>query len=59
MDPEIEIKIMELADKWSDVKLLRRDDEAESFLDKKAKCFDMAYKSIIKTMGYELEEGED
>lgn len=59
MDPELEIQVIELADKWSDVKSVSQDDDAETYLKKKVKLFDIAYKSIVKTIGYELEGSED
>ena len=59
MDPEVEIKVMELADKWSDVKSIPQGGNAESYLKKKAQLFDIAYKSIIKTLGYEPGESEE
>jgi len=59
MDPELEMQVIELADKWSDVKSVSQDDNAEAYLEKKAKLFDIAYKSIVKTIGYELERSED
>jgi hypothetical protein len=52
MDPDIEIAVIDLADKWSDFHCQSQGDTTESYLDKKSKMFDRAYKAIIKTMGY-------
>ena len=59
MDPEVEIQVIELADKWSDVKSIPQGGNAESYLKKKAQLFDIAYKSIVKTLGFEPEGSED
>lgn len=51
MDPEVEIKAIELAHEWA--KLINQPiDSIEKMIDEKARRFDRAYKAIIKTLGY-------
>ena len=55
MDPEVEIRVIDLADDWSSVKEPDRDLSAEAIIKERAKRFDQAFKAIIKTLGYEIE----
>ena len=59
MDPEVEIRIIDLADDWTSLKEPDMNWSAEVIIKERAKGFDQAYKAIIETLGYELEGSED
>jgi hypothetical protein len=48
IDPQVQIRIIDLADKWS--LTTRPQAQTESYINAQAKLFDQAYKAIIKTL---------
>ncbi len=49
LDPQVQIRIIDLAEKWSDAKQTGGN-VSEDSIKRQAKLFDQAYKAIIKTL---------
>lgn len=50
LDPQVQIRIIDLANKWSEL-ATQSMSSAERMIEEKAKRFDQAYKAITKTLG--------
>ena len=47
LDPQVQIRIIDLAAKWADLKSVP---SGQEFIEAKPKYFDQAYKAILKTV---------
>jgi len=56
LDPQVQIRIIDLAEEWSKIAIPRATPEKEWFT-QKAENFDKAYKAILKTVQSESESG--
>jgi len=50
LDPQVQIRIIDLAEEWAKVAMPRDTGSGEAWFTQKAEIFDKAYKAIVKTV---------
>lgn len=50
LDPQVQIRIIDLAEKWADYAMPRGLESEEAALTKRIENFDKAYKAIVKAV---------
>ncbi len=53
IDPQVQIRILDIAEKWADIFMQRDVQSTEAAFNKRIENFDKAYKAITKTVASE------